>query len=423
MREFRHIHQSTLTNGMRIVTDRMETVETASIGVWVNAGARDENIEVNGISHMLEHMAFKGTLRRNAYAIAAEIEAVGGHLNAYTSRENTAYFAKVLKEDVPLAIDILSDILQNSVLNEAELERERAVILQEISQAHDTPDDIVFDHFQETAFPSQPLGRPVLGRPDIIAVMDRAQIMAYMRERYSAPRLVLAAAGNIEHDKIVTIAEDVFDSLPNHVNTSREAALYRGGDFRETRSLEQVHMVLGVEAMGYSDDDFYTASVLSTILGGGMSSRLFQEIREKRGLAYSISSFLSSYTDGGIFGVYAGTSEADAAELLPLILSEFDNIKASVGNDEVNHAKVQLKANLLMGLESTSNRCEQLAQQILIFDRLVPMDEVLEKIEAVNAVSVQKVANRILQGLPTIAAVGPIGNLPSYNEVEKLLMA
>jgi predicted Zn-dependent peptidase len=417
MNDPRNIRISTLANGLRVVSDSMDTVETASVGVWVNAGARDESIDINGISHLLEHMAFKGTKRRNAYAIAAEIEAVGGHLNAYTSRENTAYYAKVLKENLPLAVDLLGDILQHSVMADEELERERQVILQEISQAVDTPDDIVFDHFQETAFPDQAMGRPVLGRPEVVGAMGRDRVLTYMRERYSAPRLVVSAAGRVDHDSLVELAEAAFTQLPIQTDTTRDAPSYKGGDFRETRDLEQVHLVLGVEGVSYKDDDFYAASILSALLGGSMSSRLFQEIREKRGLAYSISSFLSCYTDTGIFGIYAGTSEGEAAELLPLVLDELDKVKSDVTAEEVSRARAQLKASLLMALESTSSRCEQLAQQMLVFGHPIPTSEIVSKVEAVDETVVMRVAARLLKGAPTLATMGPIDKVADYRDI------
>ena len=421
MNGVRDIRTTTLDNGLRVVSDRMDSVETTSVGVWVNAGARDEHLEINGISHLLEHMAFKGTERRDAYAIASEIEAVGGQLNAYTSRENTAYYAKVLKENVPLAIDLMGDILQHSVMAEEELERERAVILQEIRQANDTPDDIVFDHFQESAFPDQPMGRPVLGRPEVVNAMDKEGVLSYMSERYGAPNLIVSAAGRIDHDELVQLSEETFTALPDHQKFKRQSAKYSGGDFRETRDLEQVHLVLGVEGLSYQDDDFYAASALSALLGGGMSSRLFQEIREKRGLAYAVSSFHSCYTDTGVFGIYAGTGPSEAADLVPLILDEIDKVKTQVMTKEVERSRAQLKASLLMGLESTSSRCEQLAQQMLVFGRPVPTDEIVEKVEAVDAAAVGRVANRLFQGAPTIAAIGPVINVASYKDVAKRL--
>jgi len=409
------IEQSQLANGLTVVTDRMDTVETVSVGTWVDVGTRDEHPDVNGVSHLLEHMAFKGTKRRNAFDIATEIEAVGGHLNAYTSREHTAYFAKVLKEDVPLAVDLLGDILQHSVLDEEELAREQAVVLQEIHQAKDTPDDIVFDHFQETAFPDQAMGRPVLGRPDVVKAMDRERVRDYMQGHYSAERMIVAAAGNLDHGTFLRLVEDTFDALPAHTETAREPAHYKGGDFREKRELEQVHVVFGAQGIAFDDKDFYTASVLSTILGGGMSSRLFQEIREKRGLAYAIYSFLSCYKDGGIFGVYAGTGADEAQGLLTLVVDEVEKVQDAVTEEELNRARAQLKASILMSLESTSSRCEQLARQLMVFGRIIPTEEIVERIDAVDCRAVSNAARRLFQGTPTVAAVGPVHGLCGYD--------
>jgi len=412
------VQVTTLANGLQIVTDRMPNVETASVGAWVDVGTRDERPTINGISHLLEHMAFKGTNRRSAYDIAAEIEAVGGHLNAYTSRENTAYYAKVLKADVPLAVDMIADILQHSTMEPEELERERAVIIQEIHQAHDTPDDIVFDYFQESAYPDQAMGRPVLGTADLVQSMERDTVLDYMRSHYSGSRMVFAAAGNLEHDQIVKLAEQSFSNLPEKCELERGSPTYTGGEFRDERDLEQVHLVLGVNGLSYLDDDFYTASVLSTLFGGGMSSRLFQEIREKRGLVYSIYSFLSSYTDGGLFGIYAGTGGDEVKELLPLITDEMAKLADGITEDEISRASAQLKASILMSLESTSSRCEQMARQISIYGRPMSVEETVEHIDSVNADGLKKVAERFLSGSMTMTAVGPcsqLGERPEFS--------
>ncbi|MDE2513594.1 MAG: insulinase family protein, partial [Alphaproteobacteria bacterium] len=294
------IRVSRLANGMRVVTDAMDSVETVSLGVWVDVGTRHEPKEINGVAHVLEHMAFKGTTRRSALEIAAEIEAVGGHLNAYTSREHTAYYVKVMKPDVPLAVDILADILQHSTFEPAELERERAVILQEIGQAQDTPEDIIYDYLQEQAFPDQPMGRPVLGRAAIIRAIARDAVAGYLTRNYAAPGMVLAAAGNCDHDTVVALAERAFAMLPKRGHAATEPARYVGGEYREDRDLEQVHVLLAFPGFTFTDPDYHAASVVSAALGGGMSSRLFQEIREKRGLVYSIYSFSHSYSDGGL---------------------------------------------------------------------------------------------------------------------------
>ncbi len=406
-----------LGNGLRVVTDNMTTVETASVGVWIDVGTRHEKASVNGISHMLEHMAFKGTNCRSAYDIAVEIEAVGGYLNAYTSRENTAYYAKVLKDDVPLAVNMIADILQNSTMDAEELERERAVIIQEIHQSYDTPDDIVFDYFQETAYPSQAMGRPVLGTIDLVRSIDRDTILNYMKGHYSGPRMVFAAAGKLDHDAVVKMVEKEFTNLPSLSKLDQELPNYTGGDFRDDRDLEQVHLILGVNGISYLDDDFHAASVLSTILGGGMSSRLFQEIREKRGLVYSIYSFLSSYSDSGVFGIYAGTGAEEVGQIMPLIANEFSKLTDGINEDEISRARAQLKASILMSLESTSSRCEQLARQISIYDRQVTVEETVERIDAVNEKSLKDIAERLLSSDVTLSAVGPcsdLGERPSF---------
>ena len=408
---------TTLGSGLRIVTDYMSTVETASIGAWVAVGTRHEKPELNGISHLLEHMAFKGTRRRSALAIAEEIEAVGGHLNAYTSRENTAYFAKVLKEDVPLAVDIIADILQHATMEADELERERAVVLQEIHQSNDTPDDIIFDHFQLTAYPDQAMGRPVLGEAKLIENLPRQTVVDYMKGQYSASKVVVAAAGNVDHDTFVKLAEAAFCDLPEGAETTNEQVIYKGGDYREARELEQVHVVLGLEGVSFKDPDYYPMSVLSTLLGGGMSSRLFQEAREKRGLVYSIYSFISNFEDGGIFGIYAGTGRDEVVELMPVICDEVRKLADQVGEDELARAIAQLKSATLMTLESTASRSEQVARQLQIFDRVVPITEVIENIEKVDAVAIKRTAARMMATTPTLAALGPTDKLADFADV------
>jgi len=415
------IEVTRLENGLTIATDPMDSVETASVGVWVAAGTRDERPEINGVSHLLEHMAFKGTRRRTAQAIAEEIEAVGGHLNAYTSREHTAYYAKVLKDDLALAVDIIADILQNATLDADELARERTVIIQEISQSLDTPDDVIFDHFQRTAFPDQPIGRPVMGSAELIRDMPRASIIDYMRGHYGASGMVLSAAGRVDHDALVRLGREAFGALPAGAAHPRDAASYVGGDFREARDLEQVHVVLGFDGVPYRDDDFYAVSVLSTLLGGGMSSRLFQEVREKRGLVYAIQSFHSCYSDDGLFGIYAGTGEAEVAEVVPVICDEVRKVCEAVSVEEVERARAQLKASLLMGLESTSSRAEQLARQLMVFGRPVPVPETIGRVEAVDIGAVAGAARRLAASRPTVAALGRVAKVEPYERIAERL--
>jgi predicted Zn-dependent peptidase len=414
---------STLANGLRIATDRIDTVDTVSLGIWVDIGTRHEPAAINGAAHFLEHMAFKGTERRNARAIAEEIEAVGGHLNAYTSRECTAYYAKVLKEDLALSLDIIADILQNSTFDPEEFERERAVIMQEIGQANDTPDDIIFDHFQECAYPDQAMGRPVLGRPETIRGLRRDAVIAYLRDHYSARRMVLAAAGNLEHERLVDLAASLLSDLPAERSVSAEAACYTGGEHREDRDLDQLHLVLGFPGVVLSDPDYYAASVLSTAFGGGMSSRLFQEVRERRGLVYAIHSFVHGYRDSGLFGIYAGTGEQEAAELMPALCDEAMRLQDGLTEVELGRAKAQMKAGLLMSLESTAARCEQLAQHLLIHG--VPFDpsEVVRRIEAVDDAAIRRVVSLWHSAPPAFAALGPPSRLEGYEKLRERLFA
>jgi len=412
---------ATLSNGLRIVTDRIETVDTVSLGLWIDVGTRHEAPEINGVAHFLEHMAFKGTERRSARAIAEEIEAVGGHLNAYTSRESTAYYAKVLKEDVPLALDILADILLHSSFDPAELERERTVILQEIGQANDTPDDIIFDHFQEQAFPDQAMGRPVLGQPEIIRRISRDAVMGYLRDHYGAARMVLSAAGNLNHDRIVELADRLFAAMPAERAVTTEPARYVGGERREARDLEQLHLVLGFPGLPLGEPDYYAASVLSTAFGGGMSSRLFQEVREKRGLVYAIHSFAHGYRDGGLFGIYAGTGEEEAAELVPVLCDEALRLTDGFAPVELARAKAQMKAGLLMSLESTAARCEQMAQHMLIHGTPFDPADMVRRIEAVDDAAIARVVARWRSAPPTVAALGPVGRLEDFERLKARL--
>ena len=369
-------------------------------------------------------MAFKGTERRSAAAIAEAVEDVGGHINAYTAREQTAYYVKLLKEDLALGADIIGDILTHSTFAPEELERERGVILQEIGQANDTPDDIVFDHFQETAYPDQPMGRPTLGREAGIKTMEREVLTSYMRRHYSTANTVVAAAGNLDHDRVLALAAEHFRRPARRPRPPAALpGLYNGGEFREGRDLDQVHIVLGFPAMAYDDPDFYPSMLMSTLLGGGMSSRLFQEIRERRGLVYSIYSFTAPAIDGGLFGIYAGTGEEEAKELVPVTLEELRRVQVDANEDELRRARAQTKAGLLMSLESTGSRCEQLARQIQVFGRIIPVAETVAKIEAVTLTDIRRAASRIFRGRPTLAAMGPADHVPHLVDIADRLAA
>jgi len=418
------VRLTVLPNGLTVVSEAMPRVETVSIGAYVAAGTRNEAPEENGVSHFLEHMAFKGTERRDAAAIAREIEDVGGHLNAYTAREQTAYYAKVLKEDVALAADILGDILTHSTFVPEEVERERGVILQEIGQANDTPDDIIFDHFQLAAYPGQPMGAPVLGTEETIRAMPREALIGYMRHHYGPARMVVAAAGAVEHEALLDLVRAHFAGLPEAAPPEPLPARYEGGEFREVRDLDQVHIVLGFPSVAYQDPLYYPTQLLSTLLGGGMSSRLFQEIREKRGLVYSVYSFASPFRDGGLFAIYAGTGEKEVEELMPVTLEELAKVQRDVTEEELNRAKAQLRASLLMSLESTGSRTEQLARQIQVHGRVIPVEETKAKIAAVTVAQVQEAAARAFRGSrPTLAVMGPSDNVPALPAITERLAA
>ena len=398
-----------LKSGLRVASDHMPGVDTVSLGVWVNVGTRDEQAEVNGIAHLLEHMAFKGTKRRTARQIAETIEEVGGHLNAYTTREQTAYYAKVLAEDSPLAVDIVADIVQNATFDEEELKRERAVVLQEIGQAFDTPDDIIFDHFQATAYPDQPLGRPVLGRADIVEQLTRNDLLAYSSNHYGSRNMVAVAAGRIDHGRFVADIEAAFAGLAPSSRVTDGQATYRGGDFKEARDLEQVHIVLGFPSVDQRHPAYYAHAVYATLLGGGMSSRLFQEVREKRGLVYSIYSYATPYRDGGLFSIYAGTGTDELDALLPVVASELKSAADKIGADELQRAKAQMRAGTLMARESSASRAESLAQQLLVYGRPLPVPEILARLDAVTVEDVRGVAGDLLRHTPTVATLGPAG--------------
>jgi predicted Zn-dependent peptidase len=385
----------------------MNNVETVTLGAWIEVGTRDEDASINGISHLLEHMAFKGTKRRNAKQIVEEIEAVGGNLNAYTSRDHTAYYAKVLKDSVPLAINIISDILQHSIMDDTELKREKDVIVQEINQSFDTPDDVVFDYFQATAFPNQAIGRPVLGTAELVHSLSPDILKKYMANHYSSPRIVFAAAGNIEHSQLVDLVQNAFNALPKENINHREKMNYVGGESHHNRDLEQAHLLFGMEGISFVNEDFYTLSVFSTILGGGMSSRLFQEIREIRGLAYSIYSYLQCYSDGGLFGVYAGTGKKDVFNLVPLIKDEIFKLSQTINKEEVDRAKTQIKAGHLMSLESTSSRCEQVARQTMIYGQPLKLNKIVANIENVNETGLMRVGDILLNSPSTLTTLGP----------------
>ncbi|MEL6585307.1 MAG: pitrilysin family protein [Pseudomonadota bacterium] len=412
-----------LSNGFRIVTEHMPGLQSASVGIWVSAGGRHEAPEQNGIAHFLEHMAFKGTAQRSALQIAEQIEDVGGYINAYTSREVTAYYARVLAEDVPLAVDLIGDIVLNPVFDEAEIETERGVILQEIGQALDTPDDIIFDWLQEAAYPEQPMGRTILGPTERVQAFTRADLTRFTGQHYGPGQMILSAAGDVDHGQIVTLAEALFGHLSPVQSHQAEAARFAGGEARQIKPLEQAHFALGLAQPGYRDDDIYTAQIFAGALGGGMSSRLFQEAREKRGLCYTIFSQVSAYADTGLLTIYAGTGADDVADLAGLTIDEVKRAADDMTETEVARARAQMKSGMLMGLESPSSRAERLARVVAVWDRVPPLSEVIEKVDAVDAAAVRAHAGALLGTAPAVALYGPVSGAPDLDALTRRLAA
>ncbi len=412
---------STLNHGMRIVTDTMPHIETVSLGVWVNVGAKNESKELNGASHFLEHMAFKGTHTRSARQIADEIESLGGYLNAYTSRENTAYYVKMLKNDVEKGFEILCDILFNSAFSVEEFEKERTVILQELYQTIDTPDDIVFDYFHEAAFGNTSFGRSILGTEETIKSFTAPMIQGYMRKNYSCDKMILSVSGNINPLEIKELCENYFQKDINTPHLPQEKIVYQAADFRKNKKLEQAHMLLGFEGFASSAKDYYPSVILSTILGGGMSSRLFQEVREKRGLVYSIFASSAAFQETGIFSVYASSGEETAGEVMPVICDTLLGALGKIGEDELRKAKNQLKSSLMMAMESSSARAESRAMQLIHFNKILSLEELKSKIDAVDLESISVVLKNMLASKPTFTALGPIDRIESYDHIVKRL--
>ena len=413
----------TLPNGLRVVTEDMPGLQSASIGLWIDAGGRHERPEQNGIAHFLEHMAFKGTARRSALQIAEEIEDVGGYINAYTSREMTAYYARVLQADVPLALDIIADIVLNPAFAAEEIEVERGVILQEIGQSLDTPDDIIFDWLQEAAYPGQAMGRTILGPTERVSSFGRADLSGFVAEHYGPGQMILSAAGAVDHAAILRQAEALFGAIPARPALEADPARFSGGERREIKGLEQVHMALAFESPGYREDDIYTAQIYSTALGGGMSSRLFQEVREKRGLCYTIFAQTGAYADTGMTTIYAGTSADDIAELAEVTAAELARAGRDITEAEVARARAQMKAGLLMGLESPSSRAERLARLISIWNRVPKLEETVARVDGVTRDDVARFARSMAEGDVALALYGPAEHAPDRAALRERLAA
>jgi predicted Zn-dependent peptidase len=402
----------------------MPGLESAAIGIWVTAGGRHERPEQNGIAHFLEHMAFKGTETRSALQIAEAIEDVGGYINAYTSREVTAYYARVLRNDVSLALDVVADILRNPVFDPKEIEVERHVILQEIGQAADTPDDIIFDWLQERAYPDQPIGRTILGESDRVSAFSKDDLATFVSEHYGPDQMILSAAGAVDHDEIVKQAEALFGDMVSRPFLPADAARFQGGESRHIKDLEQAHLALAFESPGYRDPGFYAAQVYSVALGGGMSSRLFQEIREKRGLCYTIFAQTGAYSDTGMTTIYAGTSGEEIKDLTNLTIDEMKRAAEDMSPAEVARARAQMKAGLLMGLESPSSRTERPARMMQIWGEVPSLEDTVSRIDSVTTGDVRAFGEHLVRQAPAAMALyGPVETAPDLSALSQRRVA
>ncbi|MFQ8429738.1 M16 family metallopeptidase [Amaricoccus sp. W119] len=413
-----------LSNGLRVVTEPMPGLHSAAVGIWVTAGGRHERVEQNGIAHFLEHMAFKGTPTRTALRIAEEIEDVGGYINAYTGKEMTAYYARVLKDDVDLAMNLLGDIVLNPIFDSGDIEVERNVILQEIGQALDTPDDIIFDWLHEAAFPNQPFGRTILGPSERVSAFGRSDLSGFIREHYGPSQMIVSAAGGIDPDAVVRAAERLFGDLPARPGLAVMPARFRGTEYREERDLEQAHVALAFEGPNVRASNAYAAQLYASALGGGMSSRLFQEIRERRGLCYTIFAQAGAYDDTGMITLYAGTGGEQVGNLSLLIVDELRRAADGFSAAELERARAQMKAGLLMGLESPTARAERLARMVGIWDRVPSLGETIARIDAVDLAGLRGFAERVAQhSEPALALLGPVSRAPDRAELARRLAA
>jgi predicted Zn-dependent peptidase len=404
-------NRQVLPNGMVVLTERMPAVKSASIGVWVKVGSRDESPEVAGVSHFIEHMLFKGTERRSAQEIARAIDAVGGTLDAFTSRESTCFYAKVLGEHLPLAVDILADTFLNSRLARDDIDRERQVVLQEIKMVEDTPDDLVHDLFAEAIWGDHPVARPILGQKEIVLRLSQSDVRRHMDRFYRPDRTIIAAAGDVEHDRLVDLVSRAFDGFDGQsIHLDPPAPVSMPAVRVEERDTAQLHLCLGMDGLSHAHEDRYAISLLNAMLGGSMSSRLFQEVRENRGLAYSIYSYQASYRDCGLLVVYAGTSPESSSQVVDLIRAECARLRDEpVDPIDLQQAKDQLKGNLLLGLEGTSSRMTRLAKMEIYFQRNHELDEIIAGIEGVSADQFQALAERILRDEAfAITSIGPL---------------
>jgi predicted Zn-dependent peptidase len=409
------IVKQTLESGLTLVTESMPGVRSVAVGVWLTRGSRHESKAVTGVSHFIEHMVFKGTKHRSAERIAAEVDSIGGHMDAFTAKEYASFHLKVLDEHLPLAVEILGDIVQNPLFDRAEMAREKKVIFEEMSMVEDTPDDLVMEVFAEAFWPDHPLGRPILGTRRTVSGFRREDLATYFSRVYHPGNIMIAAAGHLDHAELATLVGRHFAGLERRAtkpaNGRAPAAAFRTVT-RSKRELEQVHVCLGARAYPQAHPDRYASYLLNTVLGGSMSSRLFQNVREKRGLVYTISSGLSAYSDAGLLTIYAGTRLESAPEVVRLTLEEIRRLRGEqLPDEELRRAKDHVKGGLLLSLESSSARMNHLARQEIYFGRQLTLDEILGAIEAVSADDVQRVATEIFDGR---LAASILGNLQGW---------
>lgn len=412
---------TTLKNGLRVATEFLPGVESVAVAVSCGVGARYEKEHENGISHLLEHMAFKGTKTRSARDIAEAFDMIGGQSNAYTSMEMTVYYAKVLKQDVRVAVDILGDILQNSVFDEEELKREKDVVIQEIGMHYDAPDDLIMDYFDETAYPGQPLGRSILSSEKQVNSYTREDLFNYMNAHYRPTRMVLSAAGNIDHDTFVQMAEEYFVMPAQGSGPSFDIAHYRGGDKRVKRDLEQLHLLFGLPTVSMHHADYYALQLYSGILGGGMSSRLFQEVREKRGLAYTVYAMGSAYEDGGVMSIYAATSPDKGKELSGVLADEVSGMSERVHEAELQRVKNQQKAELLMAREAPQTVATWIGRHLLMFNEYRHVNDIAARIDAVTTTDILRLGCEMVNGKLTLTGLGDISGLLPYDQLQNRL--
>ena len=418
-------HEKTIfSNGLTIISLNNDTVASVAVEIWVKAGSRNESKELNGIAHFIEHMNFKGTSKRSAKQIAEEFDAIGGYLNAYTSKEHTVYSAKVLKEFLPLAIDMISDIMFNSVYLEEDIEKEKNVVLQELAQTEDNPEEMVFEYFSEAAHANQAVGRGILGVKENILKFTRENIIDFIHEHYIAPKIIISAAGNLTHQELLTLIEEKFSPFPVKKSLPAEKATYTGGyKFQQDSELSQLHLVVGYEGLSIDSDEYYKLEMLANIWGGSISSRLFQEIREKRGLVYSIGSFCHYFSDSGVFGVFLGTSSDKIEESLAVLSEEIIKITHNITQEEVDRCLAQVKASLYMSRETIDNWVSILANNYSCYGRYVPREEIWQGYTSITVEQLHDLAKRIFSNkkFPTIAVLGNTKHLPSYAQMQGLL--